>query len=161
MPRSSLDREPSHEQRSRGRRRQLITPRELSGVSGESVPIPAPDRLVHLQFRRFAGCPICNVHLQSIVRRHDEIANAGVREVVVFHSTDQELRRYVGELPFAVILDPDKALYAEFVREVNTELPVWMPIEQIFVTVITAKARNHSNTPRWGSASWYDLWLSA
>jgi peptide/nickel transport system substrate-binding protein len=44
---------------------------------------------------------------------------------------------------------------------VNTELPVWMPIEQIFVTVITAKARNHSNTPRWGSTSWHDLWLSA
>jgi peptide/nickel transport system substrate-binding protein len=54
-----------------------------------------------------------------------------------------------------------KALYAEFVKEVNTELPVWMPIEQIFVTVITAKARNHSNTPRWGSTSWHDLWLSA
>lgn len=54
-----------------------------------------------------------------------------------------------------------KALYADFVKEVNTELPVWMPIEQIFVTVISAKARNHSNTPRWGSASWHDLWLSA
>ncbi len=54
-----------------------------------------------------------------------------------------------------------KALYAEFVKEVNTELPVWMPIEQIFVTVITARARNHSNTPRWGSTSWHDLWLSA
>jgi peptide/nickel transport system substrate-binding protein len=54
-----------------------------------------------------------------------------------------------------------KALYAEFVKQVNTELPVWMPIEQIFVTVISAKARNHSNTPRWGSSSWHDLWLSA
>ena len=54
-----------------------------------------------------------------------------------------------------------KALYAQFVKEVNTELPVWMPIEQIFVTTITAKARNHSNTPRWGSTSWHDLWLSA
>jgi peptide/nickel transport system substrate-binding protein len=63
----------------------------------------------------------------------------------------------------ATEIDPvkRKALYAEFVKEVNTELPVWMPIEQIFLTVITARARNHSNTPRWGSASWYDLWLSA
>jgi len=92
----------------------VITPRELTGVSGEAVSIPDPDRLVHLQFRRFAGCPICNVHLQSIVRRHDEIANAGIREVVVFHSTDEELRHYVGDLPFAVFGDPDKALYAEF-----------------------------------------------
>ena len=36
----------------------------------------------------------------------------------------------------ATEVDPAKrkALYAEFVKEVNTELPVWMPIEQIFVT---------------------------
>jgi peptide/nickel transport system substrate-binding protein len=63
----------------------------------------------------------------------------------------------------ATEIDPAKrkALYAEFVTEVNTELPVWMPIEQLFVSVLSAKARNHSNTPRWGSASWYDLWLSA
>jgi peptide/nickel transport system substrate-binding protein len=63
----------------------------------------------------------------------------------------------------ATEVDPAKrkALYANFVKEVNTELPVWMPIEQIFVTVISAKARNHSNTPRWGSSSWHDLWLSA
>jgi peroxiredoxin len=92
----------------------VITARELTGVSGQAVPIPDPDRLVHLQLRRFAGCPICNVHLQSIVRRHDEIAAAGVREVVVFHSTAEELRQYVGELPFAVVGDPTKALYDEF-----------------------------------------------
>ncbi|MEB3983050.1 peroxiredoxin-like family protein [Mycobacterium sp. 663a-19] len=92
----------------------VVPARELASVSGEAVPIPDPGRLVHLQLRRFAGCPICNVHLQSIVRRHDEIARAGIREVVVFHSTDDELRRYVGELPFAVIGDPDKKLYAEF-----------------------------------------------
>jgi len=92
----------------------VVAAHDLIGVSGEPVPIPDPDRLVHLQFRRFAGCPICNVHLQSIVRRHDEIANAGIREVVVFHSTDHELRHYVGELPFAVVGDPAKALYAEF-----------------------------------------------
>jgi hypothetical protein len=91
----------------------IVTARELVSVSGDAVPIPDPDRLVHLQFRRFAGCPICNIHLQSIVRRHDEIAGAGIREVVVFHSTDVELRRYV-DLPFAVVGDPDKALYAEF-----------------------------------------------
>ena len=36
----------------------------------------------------------------------------------------------------ATEVDPAKrkALYAQFVKEVNTELPVWMPIEQIFVT---------------------------
>lgn len=47
--------------------------RELVAVGGDVVPIPDPERLIHLQFRRFAGCPICNLHLRSIVRRHDEI----------------------------------------------------------------------------------------
>ena len=62
----------------------------------------------------------------------------------------------------ATEVDPGKrkALYGDFVRGVNNELPIWCPIEQIFVTVITAKARNHSNTPRWGSSSWHDLWLA-
>ncbi|MCV7090787.1 peroxiredoxin-like family protein [Mycobacterium interjectum] len=92
----------------------VVAPRELATASGEAVPVPDPDRLVHLQFRRFAGCPICNLHLRSIARRHDEIAEAGVREVVVFHSTDRELLRYAGDLPFAVVGDPTKRLYDEF-----------------------------------------------
>lgn len=62
----------------------------------------------------------------------------------------------------ATEVDPAKrkALYADFVTRANTELPIWMPIEQLFVTVITAKARNHSNTPRWASSTWHDLWLA-
>ncbi|XVU25085.1 peroxiredoxin-like family protein [Actinoplanes sp. CA-054009] len=86
--------------------------RELIAADGAVVPIPDPERLVHLQFRRFAGCPICNLHLQSIVRRHAEIEAAGIREVVVFHSPAEELRQY--DLPFAVIPDPEKKLYREY-----------------------------------------------
>jgi hypothetical protein len=92
----------------------VVVPRELRVVCGAAVRIPDPDQLVHLQFRRHAGCPICNAHLQSVVRRHDEIAAAGIREVVVFHSTDDELRRHGVDLPFAVVGDPCKVLYREF-----------------------------------------------
>lgn len=91
-----------------------IARRELAGVFAEPVSIPDGYRLVHLQFRRFAGCPVCNLHLQSFSRRHREIAAAGIREVVVFHSKADDLRRYTGDLPFAVIADPDKRLYLEF-----------------------------------------------
>jgi hypothetical protein len=28
--------------------------------------------------RRFAGCPICNLHLREIARRHDELVAAGI-----------------------------------------------------------------------------------
>jgi hypothetical protein len=89
-------------------------PRELAAMSGEDVPVPDPERLVHLQLRRFAGCPVCSLHLRSVVRRAGEIEAAGVREVVVFHSTDEELRKYAADLPFAVVGDPDKKLYREF-----------------------------------------------
>jgi peroxiredoxin len=91
-----------------------VAPRELVTICGESVSIPDPGKLVHLQLRRFAGCPICNLHLRSVVLRKDELAAAGVEEVVVFHSTEQELRKYQTELPFAIIADPEKKLYAEF-----------------------------------------------
>jgi hypothetical protein len=88
--------------------------RTFETVTGEQVPVPDPERLVHLQFRRFAGCPVCNLHLQSVVRRHDEIVAAGVREVVFFHSPADELRVHTAGLPFAVVADPDKRVYAEY-----------------------------------------------
>ena len=86
----------------------------LTTIHDDAVPIPDPHRLVHLQFRRFAGCPICNVHLRSVARRHDEIRSAGVREVVVFHSSAEDMRPHQGDLPFAAVADPERLLYDEF-----------------------------------------------
>lgn len=92
----------------------IVPTRQLIAISGERLRVPDPDRLVHLQFRRFAGCPVCNLHLRSVATRHDEIRAAGIREVVVFHSRTAELREHVADLPFDVIADPEKALYREF-----------------------------------------------
>ncbi len=87
---------------------------ELVSVTGEPVHVPDPEHLVHLQFRRFAGCPICNLHLQSIVRRYDDIRAVGIREVVFFHSPAAELAEHTADLPFPTIADPDKRYYKEF-----------------------------------------------
>jgi peroxiredoxin len=92
----------------------VVPARQLTSVSGAPVPVQDPDSLVHLQFRRFAGCPVCNLHLRSFASRNDEVIAAGVREVVVFHAPDGELRPHVADLPFAVVADPGKRLYAEF-----------------------------------------------
>ncbi|NNH70597.1 AhpC/TSA family protein [Nocardia uniformis] len=92
----------------------FVPARALTTIDGTAVSVPSPNRLTHLQFRRFAGCPICHLHLRSIVRRHGEIQAAGIDEVVVFHSAAEELRRYQADLPFAVIADPDRILYSEF-----------------------------------------------
>jgi peptide/nickel transport system substrate-binding protein len=62
----------------------------------------------------------------------------------------------------ATEVDPAKrrALYADFVRAVQTELPLWMPIEQIFVSVFNRRLRNAGNNPRWASSTWHDTWLA-
>jgi peroxiredoxin len=88
---------------------------QLTDLRGEPVAVPDDAaRLTHLQFRRFAGCPVCNLHLRSISGHINEIAAAGIHEVVIFHSTPAELRKYQDDMPFAVIGDPDKSLYQRF-----------------------------------------------
>lgn len=93
---------------------QILAPLDLETISGDRVRVPDPPRLVHLQFRRFAGCPICNLHLRAVAARLPEIRRAGVTEVAVFHSSPEAMRPFQGDLPFAVVADPGKALYREF-----------------------------------------------
>jgi hypothetical protein len=92
----------------------VIPRRELVAARGERVAIPDGRRLVHLQLRRFAGCPLCDLHLRSVVRRHEDLLAAGIREVVVFHSTPRELADHASSFAFPVVADPGKRLYAEF-----------------------------------------------
>lgn len=83
-------------------------------LDGRHVRIPDRTRLVHLQFRRFAGCPVCKLHLRSIAQRHAELVAAGVLELAVFHSTEEVMRKYQQDLPFAAVADPGRRLYVEF-----------------------------------------------
>lgn len=92
----------------------VVEHRVFTTVGGTEVAVPDPRLVTHLQFRRFAGCPVCNLHLRSMARREHEITAAGVREVVFFHAPAQDLRPYVADLPFAVIGDPEKVAYREF-----------------------------------------------
>jgi peroxiredoxin len=99
---------------------------DLMTISDKPAPVPDPERLVHLQFRRYAGCPVCNLHLRSFAARHDELVAAGVREVVVFHSRAETMREFQGQLPFAAIADPQKKLYAEFGVET---MSAWLALD--------------------------------
>jgi hypothetical protein len=42
----------------------------MLAIQSKLIQIPDEHRTVHLQFRRFAGCPVCGLHLHQIVRRH-------------------------------------------------------------------------------------------
>ncbi len=63
----------------------------------------------------------------------------------------------------AAELDPvkRKSLYADWVRAVNDELPVWMVTERQFYDVTSKKLQNDHNIPRWGSSDWRDTWLKS
>jgi hypothetical protein len=64
-----------------------------------------------------------NLHLRSIARRHDELTAAGIREVAVFHSAAGQMLPHQGDLPFAVIADPGRELYAAFGVESSARTP--------------------------------------
>jgi peroxiredoxin len=129
----------------------VIAERELVTISGDPVSVPDAEQLVHLQLRRFAGCPICSLHLHSIVRRHDDIVAAGVREVVVFHSTAEEFLGHEADLPFPVIADPDRRLYAEFGVESSPRALLnpraWWPTIRGLLRAVRAIVRNHQPAP--------------
>lgn len=89
----------------------MAAPFIASALDGSRVAVPDGQQVVHLQFRRFAGCPICNLHLRSVARRIGEVRAAGVREVAVFHSEAATMRAYQADLPFEIIADPERRLY--------------------------------------------------
>jgi peroxiredoxin len=122
---------------------------DLESISGEHVAVPDEAHLVHLQFRRFAGCPVCNLHLRSFVRRYSELVNAGIREVVVFHSSRKALLEHAADLPFAVMADPSKVLYAEFGVESSPRalldprawLPILRGVARSALSIVTGQSR--------------------
>ncbi|WP_063000170.1 peroxiredoxin-like family protein [Nocardia mikamii] len=129
-----------------------IASRTLTAVTGEPIPVPDPDRLIHLQFRRFAGCPICHRHLRTFVTRHAEIAAAGIREVAVFHSAATELTDYAADIPFDLIADPHKTLYREFGVESAPRALLhpraWPGIALAIGSAVGPMARGEQPTPR-------------
>src|SRR5438309_8769232 len=92
----------------------IVPATTLESVTGESIKLPDPNRLVHLQLRRFVDCPICNTHIAEFRRRARETEAAGIKEVIVFHSSPKSIRSYQKDVPFLMVGDPKKAFYKDF-----------------------------------------------
>jgi len=92
----------------------VVPARALESVTGGRISLPDPSRLIHLQLRRFVDCPICNTHIAEMRARAGEIEAAGIKEVIVFHSSASSIRSYQRDVPFVLVGDPAKALYKEF-----------------------------------------------
>jgi hypothetical protein len=129
----------------------MIAACQLVTIHGTTVSVPDDQQLIHLQFCRFAGCPVCNVHLHSVIQRHADIQAAGIREVVLFHSNTNALLRHAAELPFAVIADPGKRLYAQFgvgsSPRALLDWRVWLPIIRGVARSLVGVIRKQAPTP--------------
>jgi AhpC/TSA family len=109
-------------------------------IHGKLVTVPdVGARYVHLQFRRFAGCPVCNFHLHTLNRRRADIAAAGIHEVVFFHSSRDEMLKYQAQLPFDCVADPDKLIFRQWGVEASWFAPLhpavlWNGLRGLLVT---------------------------
>lgn len=87
----------------------------LSTIKGQSITIPSSaQRLIHLMFRRYAGCPVCNLHLRNVARQKEAIKAAGIVQIVIVASPKDEVRKHMDTLPFDLVPDPDLQLYETF-----------------------------------------------
>jgi hypothetical protein len=100
-----------------------IGPLTLTTLAHGVLELPTPERperppprpgFVHLQFRRFAGCPVCNLHLKQFARGQARLAQANILTVAFFHSPAETMRPYQGELPFPCVPDPERRFYRQF-----------------------------------------------
>ena len=75
----------------------------------------------------------------------------GIHEVVIFHSTIDDLLHYERDLPFAVIADPDKRLYGEFGVERSPRALLdpraWMPIARAVLHSVLQTIREGRPVP--------------
>ncbi|MHA7987658.1 peroxiredoxin-like family protein [Rathayibacter sp. CAU 1779] len=115
----------------------VVERRQLTSIKGRDFTVPADDRIVHLQFRRFAGCPVCNLHLHQVAARLDELEAAGILEVAFFHSRPEVMADFQAELPFDAVADPERVGYREFGVERITVGTAWRGLNpRVWATAI-------------------------
>jgi peroxiredoxin len=101
------------DQRQRRRVGDLLPAFELETLAHGPLSVPSSG-LIHLQFRRFAGCPVCNVQLRRFAQAHAELAAAGVLTVSFFYSTREAMLDYQHELPHPIVADPQRRWFSAF-----------------------------------------------
>lgn len=93
---------------------QTIPGFRVETLSHGTLQVPDQGVYTHLQFRRFAGCPVCNLHLKKFARNKSRLDAAGIRSVAFFHSPAAAMRPYQGDLPLPSVADPKRDWYRRF-----------------------------------------------
>ena len=87
---------------------------QLTVTTSKRTPLTIPvvgARYTHIQFRRFAGCPICNTHIAALRRGKAQFHAQGIHEVLFFHSSSEDVAAFHDDLPFDAVGDREKRYY--------------------------------------------------
>ncbi len=79
----------------------------LSDIDGKAVAIGQGRRMLLSVFRE-ASCPFCNFRIYELTHNHGDLRDRGVDVVVIFHSDEQDVRRFIARQPrpFRMVADP-------------------------------------------------------
>ena len=83
--------------------------------------------------------PGVQFRLHSLAKRRAEMEAASIREVILFHSSREEMLKYQAQLPFDCIADPHKKFYRQFNVEISVRAPLhpavlWSGLRGILAT---------------------------
>lgn len=93
-------------------------PLELRDIDDKPV-ILASGRKLLLSFFDEASCPFCNARVFDLTHNYRDFASKGLDIVVVFNSTDHDIRRFIAKhpRPFRMVADPDGSAHRVYGSE--------------------------------------------
>lgn len=76
---------------------------------------------VFLVFMRFAGCPVCHLHVHELLKNADRFKKKNIKVVLVYESSKSTMLDYLQDekFPFTFIADPENKLYKLYAIETS------------------------------------------
>lgn len=113
----------------------------LVDLGGAEVPLSSywSDRPAVVVFLRYFGCPFCQAQVVALRRDADRFRDAGGRIGLVGHGRAQEAVAFAEtkQLPFPLLLDPDRAAYRAYGLVQGKAVQVLGP--QVFLPWLSAE----------------------
>ena len=71
---------------------------------------------VYLAFMRFAGCPVCNLRVHSLLKQATAFKEKNIEVVLVYESSIENMHMYLDgtSYPFTFVADPQNILYDRY-----------------------------------------------
>lgn len=126
----------------------------LPTASGETWRLAEVDGACHVQFYRYAGCPSCLLHVRRYGGRIDEVRDAGIEPVAVFHSPVDDLRETCDGVPYPVLADSTKEVFRAYGVETDWRgLLSWRTLRDTVVAML----EGHRWRPSMAKVGWTGL----